>query len=153
LFAAALTACGTDGGFDVHGVKPILLPAMPQTVNTPVLVKIPIGMTEPCPVPPRRSVTTDVELLETADAFKVAMRCNAANLKAIEAAQAQGGGESVQTIILRLQRAGVRDVPPPRTARVASRVRQSAAWRARPVPGLDGVVASMPVQSAPWLQL
>jgi hypothetical protein len=65
---------------------------MPQTVNIPVLVRIPIGMTEPCPEPPRRAITTDVELLAAADAFRVAMRCNAAKLKAIEAAQAAAGG-------------------------------------------------------------
>ena len=65
---------------------------MPQVVDIPVLVRIPIGMTEPCPEPPRRSVTTDVDLLEAADAFKVAMRCNAAKLKAIEAAQARAAG-------------------------------------------------------------
>ncbi len=58
----------------------------------PVLVRIPIGMTTPCPEPPRRAVATDVQLLETADAFKVAMRCNAAKLKAIEAAQAPAAG-------------------------------------------------------------
>lgn len=50
-------------------------------------------MTEPCPEPPRRAVTTDVELLETADAFKIAMRCNAAKLKAIEAAQTSAAGQ------------------------------------------------------------
>jgi len=60
---------------------------LPQVVDVPVLIRIPIGMTEPCAEPPRRAITTDVELLETADAFKVAMRCNAAKLKAIEQAQ------------------------------------------------------------------
>jgi hypothetical protein len=56
-------------------------------VYVPVLVRIPIGMTEPCPEPPPRAIETDVALLEAADAFKVAMRCDAAKLKAIEAAQ------------------------------------------------------------------
>jgi hypothetical protein len=65
---------------------------MPQIVDVPVLVKLPIGMTEPCPEPPRRPIATDVELLEAADAFKVAMRCNAAKLKAIEQAQAERDG-------------------------------------------------------------
>jgi hypothetical protein len=60
---------------------------MPQTVNVPVLVKLPPGMTDPCPEPPKRTVVTDVQLLEAADAFKVAMRCNAAKLRAIAAAQ------------------------------------------------------------------
>jgi hypothetical protein len=68
--------------------QPIPLPLMPQVVDVPVLVRIPIGMTEPCPEPPRRAIVTDVALLEAADAFKVAMRCNAAKLKAIEAAEA-----------------------------------------------------------------
>jgi len=62
---------------------------MPQIVDVPVLVRIPIGMTQPCPEPPRRAILTDVDLLETADAFKVAMRCNAAKLLAIEQAQAR----------------------------------------------------------------
>ena len=68
-------------------LQPIPAPLMPQTVNVPVLVKLPAGMTTPCPEPPRRAITTDVQLLETADAFKVTARCNAAKLKAIEAAQ------------------------------------------------------------------
>jgi hypothetical protein len=67
------------------------MPLMPQVVDVPVLVKIPIGMTEPCPEPPRRAITTDVDLLAAADAFKVAMRCNAAKLKAIAEAQARAG--------------------------------------------------------------
>lgn len=66
---------------------PIPAPLVPQVVSVPVLVRIPIGMTTPCPEPPRRAVATDVDLLEAADAFKVAMRCNAAKLRAIEAAQ------------------------------------------------------------------
>jgi len=61
-------------------------------VDVPVLVRIPIGMTQPCPEPPRREITTDVQLLEIADAFKVTMRCNAAKLRAIEDAQAGAGG-------------------------------------------------------------
>ena len=65
---------------------------LPQIVDVPVLVRIPIGMTAPCPEPPRRPVTTDVELLEAADAFKVAMRCNAAKLRAIAAIQPAVGG-------------------------------------------------------------
>src|SRR5689334_7014998 len=69
LCAVALTACGTDP--KVHSVP---LPALPQIVDVPVLVRIPIGMTEPCPEPPRRAISTDVDLLEIADAFKVAMR-------------------------------------------------------------------------------
>lgn len=65
---------------------------MPQIVDVPVLVRIPIGMTAPCPEPQRRAIATDVDLLETADAFKVAMRCNAAKLKAIEQVQARDTG-------------------------------------------------------------
>jgi hypothetical protein len=64
-------------------MQQIPAPLLPQVVKVPVLVGIPIGMTAPCPEPPRRAITTDVELLEAADAFKVAMRCNAAKLKAI----------------------------------------------------------------------
>jgi hypothetical protein len=79
--AAVLTGCGTE-----PKPQPIPGPLLPQVVDVPVLVRIPIGMTTPCPEPPRRTVTTDVELLEVADAFKVAMRCDAAKLKAIEAA-------------------------------------------------------------------
>jgi hypothetical protein len=82
LSAAALTGCGTE-----TRLAPIPGPLLPATVDVPVLVRIPIGMTEPCPEPPRRPVGTDVELLAAADAFKVAMRCNAAKLRAIEAAQ------------------------------------------------------------------
>jgi hypothetical protein len=82
-----LTGCGSD-----PKLQSIPAPMMPTVVNMPVLVRIPIGMTEPCPEPPRRAITTDVELLETADAFKAAMRCNAAKLKAIEAAQAHAPG-------------------------------------------------------------
>jgi len=90
LSAAALTGCGTD-----PRVAPIPAPPLPAIVEVPVLVRIPIGMTEPCPEPPRRPIRTDVELLEAADAFKVAMRCNAAKLQAIEAAQAHViGGET-----------------------------------------------------------
>jgi hypothetical protein len=69
-------------------MQPIPPPLLPQVVNVPVLVRIPIGMTTPCPEPPRRVISTDVELLEAADAFKVAMRCNAAKLNAI--AEAEG---------------------------------------------------------------
>jgi hypothetical protein len=87
LCANALTACGTD-----PKGRPIPLPAMPQIVDVPVLVRIPIGMTAPCPEPQRRAIATDVDLLETADAFKVAMRCNAAKLKAIEQVQARDTG-------------------------------------------------------------
>jgi len=87
LSAAVLTGCGTE-----PKGQPIPLPLMPQTVDVPVLVRIPIGMTEPCPEPPRRAITTDVELLEATDAFKVAMRCNAAKLKAIEETQVQAAG-------------------------------------------------------------
>jgi hypothetical protein len=83
-----LSGCGTESK---GGTIP--LPLAPQVVDVPVLVRIPIGMTEPCPEPPRRAVTTDVELLETADAFKIAMRCNAAKLKAIEAAQTSAAGQ------------------------------------------------------------
>lgn len=68
-------------------LQPIPAPLLPVTVNVPVLVRIPVGMTEPCPEPPRRAIRTDVELLETADAFKVTARCDAAKLKAIEAVQ------------------------------------------------------------------
>jgi hypothetical protein len=68
-------------------LQPIPAPMMPATVSVPTLVRLPVGMTEPCPEPPKRAIGTDVELLETADAFKVAMRCNAAKLKAIEQAQ------------------------------------------------------------------
>ena len=87
MSATALTGCGTE-----PKGQSIPLPLMPQIVDVPVLVKIPIGMTEPCPEPPRRPIATDVELLEAADAFKVAMRCNAAKLKAIEQAQAGAAG-------------------------------------------------------------
>jgi hypothetical protein len=87
LSAAALTGCGTE-----PKSQSIPLPLMPQLVDVPVLVRIPIGMTEPCPEPPRRAIRTDVELLEAADALKVAMRCNAAKLKAIEESQAGAGG-------------------------------------------------------------
>jgi hypothetical protein len=87
LSAAALTGCGTESR-----LAPIPVPLLPAMVDVPVLVRIPIGMTEPCPEPPRRAIRTDVELLEAADAFKVAMRCNAAKLKAIEAAQAGVAG-------------------------------------------------------------
>jgi hypothetical protein len=79
--AAALTGCGTE-----PKPQPIPAPLLPQVVDVPVLVRLPIAMTTPCPEPPRRAITTDVELLEAADAFKVTMRCNAAKLKAIEAA-------------------------------------------------------------------
>jgi hypothetical protein len=74
-------------------MAPIPAPLLPQVVDVPVLVRIPIGMTEPCPEPPRRAIRTDVELLEAADAFKVAMRCNAAKLQAIEAAETDAVGE------------------------------------------------------------
>src|ERR1700759_3465614 len=84
LSVAALTGCGTE-----PKSQPIPLPLLPQVVDVPVLVRIPIGMTEACPEPPRRAISTDVELLEMADAFKVAMRCNAAKLRAIEQAEAQ----------------------------------------------------------------
>ena len=87
LSAVVLTGCGTE-----PKSQPIPLPLMPQIVDVPVLVRIPIGMTEPCPEPPRRAITTDVELLEATDAFKVAMRCNSAKLKAIEQAQAGAAG-------------------------------------------------------------
>ncbi|HVZ01912.1 MAG TPA: hypothetical protein VHA35_20575 [Dongiaceae bacterium] len=82
-----MTGCGTE-----PGSRTIPLPLLPQVVDVPVLVRIPIGMTEPCPEPPRRPIATDVELLEAADAFKVAMRCNAAKLKAIEEAQGRPAG-------------------------------------------------------------
>jgi hypothetical protein len=74
-------------------MAPIPAPLLPQVVDVPVLVRIPIGMTEPCLEPPRRAIRTDVELLEAADAFKVAMRCNAAKLKAIAAAETRAVGE------------------------------------------------------------
>jgi hypothetical protein len=73
-----LAGCGTD-----LKQQPIPAPLLPQAVNMPVLVRIPIGMTTPCAEPPRRTIATDVDLLEAADAFKVAMRCNAAKLRAI----------------------------------------------------------------------
>jgi hypothetical protein len=87
--SAALSACGTDLGGTEPDRAPIPAPLLPQVVNMPVLVRIPIGMTEPCPEPPRRAIETDIDLLEAADAFKVAMRCDAAKLQAIERAQAQ----------------------------------------------------------------
>ena len=85
--ATVLTGCGPE---PKHGTTP--LPLQPQVVDVPVLVRIPIGMTTPCPEPPRRAIATDVELLAAADAFKVAMRCNAAKLKAIEEVQAPSTG-------------------------------------------------------------
>jgi hypothetical protein len=82
-----LTGCGTEP----QKLEPIPAALTPRVVNVPVLVKIPIGMTTPCPEPPRRAITTDAQLLEAADAFKVAMRCNAAKLRALAEAQAGAG--------------------------------------------------------------
>jgi hypothetical protein len=83
-FAAGLTACSTDR-------LPPVAPPPPPVVQVPVAVRIPIAMTEPCARPERRPLRTDVELLEAADAFKVWGECNAAKLRAIEAAQPGGG--------------------------------------------------------------
>lgn len=68
-------------------LQPIPAPLMPTEVKVPVQVALPLSMTEPCPEPPKRAVTTDVELLELADAFRVQALCNAAKLAAIKAAQ------------------------------------------------------------------
>lgn len=66
-------------------LPPIALPTPPVIVKVPVIQPLPASMTSPCPEPPKRAIETDVQLLETADAFKVAMRCDAAKLRAIAA--------------------------------------------------------------------
>lgn len=70
-------------------LQPIPAPLMPLTVEVPTVVRIPIDLTTPCPEPPKRQIVTDTDLLIAADAFKTSMRCNAAKLKAIAAAQKQ----------------------------------------------------------------
>lgn len=67
-------------------LPPIAPPTPPTVIKVPVLQPIPASMTAPCAEPSKRPLTTDVELLEAADAFKVEARCNAAKLKAIETA-------------------------------------------------------------------
>ena len=82
---AGLAACSTSGG--------LALPPPPPApvVAVPVMVRIPIGLTEPCAQPPRRTIRTDVDLLEAADAFKVWGQCNANKLKAIQSLNPAAG--------------------------------------------------------------
>lgn len=81
-----LAGCGDHA----QPLQPIPAPQLPVTVKVPVLVQLPAGMTDPCADPPRRTVTTDVQLLEAADAWKVAKRCSDSKLRAIQAAQPKG---------------------------------------------------------------
>jgi len=74
---AGLAACSTNGGSELPPPPPA------PVVAVPVLVRIPIGLTEPCARPVRRAIRTDVDLLEAADAFKVWGQCNANKLRAI----------------------------------------------------------------------
>lgn len=67
-------------------LQPIPAPAA-VIVKVPTLVPLPPDATMPCPEPQRREIRTDVDLLTAADAFRVAMKCNAAKLRAIGAAQ------------------------------------------------------------------
>lgn len=77
LYCGGLTACSTSGGSALPPPPPA------PVVAVPVLVRIPIGLTEPCAPPTRRAIRTDVDLLEAADAFKVWGQCNANKLRAI----------------------------------------------------------------------
>jgi hypothetical protein len=73
---AGPAACSTD--------RAAALPPLPEPViAVPVLVRIPIDLTEPCETPPRRPLATDVDLLAAAEAFKVWGQCNANKLTAI----------------------------------------------------------------------
>ena len=72
----ALPACSTD--------RAAPLPAIPApVVEVPVLIRIPIDLTEPCAAPVSRRLSTDVDLLIAAEAFKVWGQCNAGKLAAI----------------------------------------------------------------------
>lgn len=70
---------------------PVKLAAIPPpatvVIHEPTYVALPADATDPCPEPQARTIATDVDLLRAADAFKVAMRCNANKLKAIQGAQ------------------------------------------------------------------
>lgn len=83
LLAAGLISLGACSS--PAPLPPIAAPTPPVLVKVPVIQPLPASMTSPCPEPPKRTIETDVQLLETADAFKVAMRCNAAKLRAIAA--------------------------------------------------------------------
>jgi hypothetical protein len=77
-YCASLPACSTE--------RPAALPPIPApVVEVPVLVRIPIDLTEACPEPKARRLATDVDLLAAAEAFKVWGRCNASKLSAIQA--------------------------------------------------------------------
>lgn len=85
VLLAPLLGAGSCAPDPVH-LSPIPAPAA-VVVRVPTFVSLPDDATTPCPEPQRREIATDVQLLETADAFKVAMRCNAAKLAAIRSAQ------------------------------------------------------------------
>lgn len=83
LCLVALTACSNT----TKPLQPIPAPVPPAVVKVPVLVRLDPSITTPCPMPPKRVVKTDVDLLEVADAFKVTARCNERKLHAVEEAQ------------------------------------------------------------------
>ena len=82
LCSAALMGCSTE-----TPLPPIAPPTLPAVVKVPVPTPLAAAMTEPCAKPVRREITTDVDLLTAADAFKVWGECNAAKLRAIAEAQ------------------------------------------------------------------
>lgn len=62
-------------------------PLPPVVIHEPVYVALPPERTQPCPEPQRRAVATDVDLFNSAAAWKVTARCNARKLGAVKDAQ------------------------------------------------------------------
>jgi len=79
----ALSCCGALPACSTEHLNPLPSPGPAPVVEVPVLVRIPIGLTEPCAKPAARHIETDIDLLEAADAFKVWGQCNANKLRAI----------------------------------------------------------------------
>lgn len=85
---ATLSLIGGGCAHDTPKLQPIPAPAA-VVVKVPTYISLPADATMPCPKPEARPVTTDVDLLQAAMAFKVQAQCDENKLAAIRKAQPQ----------------------------------------------------------------
>lgn len=68
-------------------LQPIPPQSLPVTVKVPVPVPLPFAMKQPCPDPAPFPLVTDADLINAADAWRVAKMCSDNKLKAIDEAE------------------------------------------------------------------
>lgn len=74
-------------------LPPVPAQSLPVTVKVPVPVPLPFDMKQPCPDPAPFPLVTDADLINAADAWKVAKRCSDRKLQAIDEAEKKATGQ------------------------------------------------------------